>query len=82
MITFNIPQSSSFNLFNNTFTHSAAVNVAFPDIKITHLLNLSITVKIESNLSSVVGKARIKSIIIIWKGAGGLSIGCIDLYDL
>ena len=39
--------------------------MAFLNIKITYLLNLSVTVKIKLNLFNIINKAKMKSIIII-----------------
>ena len=44
----------------------------------TLLLNLSITVRIESTLSAVIGSPTTKSIATIWKGMVGDIIGLSD----
>ena len=69
-------------MFNNTFIYFITVNIAFLNIKIIYLLNLSIIVKIKSNLFNIIDKIKIKSIIIIWKNTDKLSINCINLYSL
>ena len=69
-------------MFNNTFIYFIIVNIAFLNIKIIYLLNLSITVKIKSNLFNIINKVKIKFIIIIWKNIDKLLINCINLYSL
>ena len=52
----------------------------FPGMKVTALLNLSVTDMMQLYLSGVgvLSSARMKSMLIVWNGQFAGSIGCID----
>ena len=50
----------------------------FPGIKVIRLEYLQVTDKAQSKPPFVLGRARIKSMVIVWKGTFGLWMGCND----
>ena len=72
MIARGTPQS--VRPFNNNLAHSAASNVDFPGINAIRLLNLSVTVRMQS-CPWQSGSPRMKSIPIVSNGLAGVWIG-------
>jgi len=77
MIVLGKPQFSSAKWSSSAIAQSFTVMMSQSSIRVMTLLNLSVTDMIVLYLSDFDnGKARIKLIVNVWKGQGGVIIGC------
>jgi len=77
MIVLGKPQFSSAKWFSNVIAQSSVIMMSWSDIRVIALLNLSVTDMIVLYLSDFDNdKARIKSIVNVWKGQRDVIIDC------
>jgi hypothetical protein len=80
IINFSIPQSPLSRVANSAYTHCSAFHLVWPGIAVIHFVNLSIT-DITASKVPESGNATIISMVMVWKGIGGVRISYITPYS-